>query len=317
MAGGLPTHFKLYTGALIPSLGFGTWQAAKGQVGNAVAHALRTGYRHIDCAWDYGNEAEVGAAIRDSGIPRSELWITSKLWNGYHRPQDVAEKYHQTTKNLNAGYLDLYLIHWPVAFSLGPDGKPMDYPRDKDGNVLVDYALTDDYVSTWRGMEQLVDGSETAPRHIGISNFNIRKWKHLLSEAKTRPAVNQCEMNFAWPQPELVKWAKENGQQLEAYAPLGSGAKSKELLADPTVVEIATKNGVSPSRVLLSWQIQRGNVVLAKSVTPARIEDNFFLFKLAEEDFQKMEKMSAAYPNKARVVDPQWGGLDIFQDWKQ
>ncbi|KZP00463.1 Aldo/keto reductase [Calocera viscosa TUFC12733] len=308
----LPSSFKLFTGASIPALGFGTWQAPKGQVGNAVAHALRTGYRHIDCAYIYGNEAEVGAAIKDSGIPRSELWITSKLWNGYHRPQDVEEMYHKSAQDLHAGYLDLYLIHWPVAFGLGADGKPTDRAKGPDGNTLVDRALTDDYVSTWRAMEALVDGGKA--RHIGISNFNIRKTKDLISKAKIRPAVNQVELNFHWPQHELVKWAHGNNLLLEAYSPLGSGDKSKEMLADPTIVEIAEKNGVGPGRILLSWQIQRGNVVLAKSVTASRIEDNFFVFKLDKEDFDKLEKVSAEYPNKARVVRPGWGGLDIFED---
>ncbi|EJU05018.1 Aldo/keto reductase, partial [Dacryopinax primogenitus] len=243
LSGGLPTYFKLFTGALIPSLGFGTWQAAKGQVGNAVAHALRTGYRHINCAYIYGNEAEVGAAIRDSGIPRSELWITGKLWNGYHRPEDGEAM--------------------PVAFGLGADGKPGDRPKDKDGNLVVDYALTEDYVTTWRAMEALVGTGGSSARHIGISSFNIRKWKHLLSQAKVQPAVNQVEMNFHWPQHGLVQWAKENGQLLEAYSPLGSGERAKVILADPIINEIATKHGVGPSRILLSWQIQRGNVVLA------------------------------------------------------
>ncbi|KZT52239.1 Aldo/keto reductase [Calocera cornea HHB12733] len=311
---GLPSSFKLFTGALIPSLGFGTWQAAKGQVGNAVAHALRTGYRHIDCAYIYGNEEEVGAAIKDSGIPRKELWITSKLWNGFHRPQDVEDMYHKSAKDLQAGYLDLYLIHWPVAFGLGADGKPANRPLDKDGNLVVDYALTDDYLSTWRAMEALVD--KGTARHIGISNFNIRKTKDLLSKAKIRPAVNQVEMNFHWPQHELVKWAKANNVLLEAYSPLGSGDRAKEMLADPTIVEIARKNGIAPSRILLSWQIQRGNVVLAKSVTPSRIEDNFFVQKLLAEDFEALEKISAEYPNKSRVVNPSWGGLDVFEDGK-
>ncbi|KAG8721763.1 hypothetical protein FRC08_010395 [Ceratobasidium sp. 394] len=302
----LPSHFTLPSGDRIPSVALGTWQAPRGQVGEAVKVALKSGYRHIDGAWAYGNEGEVGQAIKESGISRKDLWLTSKLWNSFHKPEDVEGTLDETLERLQTNYLDLYLMHWPVAFD----------PPGPGGKIRVNHDLTENPLPTWKKLEEMVAKGKV--RNIGVSNFNIRRLTNLTSasEIKIKPAINQVELNFFNPQPGLVKWSKDNGVLLEAYSPLGSNKQVGESLKNPTVVEIASQLGVTPAQVLISWEVQRGAVVLPKSITPCRIEENLQVFKLPDPLFQKLEKAAASHPPQ-RVVDPSksWG-VDIFEDEK-
>ncbi|KAI0725354.1 NADP-dependent oxidoreductase domain-containing protein [Fomitopsis betulina] len=298
----LPTHYTLPSGDKIPSVALGVWQAAPGEVGAAVKTALNAGYRHIDGAWIYRNEEEVGKAIKDSGVSRNDLWLTSKLWNTFHAPEDVEPALDESLSKLGTDYLDLYLIHWPVAFGKGTSD--------------VDEALTADPYPTWQKLEELVEKGKI--RNIGISNFNIPRVKNLTANnLKIHPAVNQVELNFWNPQPELLAWSKENGLLLEAYSPLGSNKQVKETLSQPAVRKIADTLGITPAQAVISWHVQRGTVVLPKSVTPSRVEENYKVFPLPDELFEKLENAAASHPPQ-RVVNPSKGwrlGYDVFDDY--
>ncbi|KAF9265169.1 hypothetical protein L218DRAFT_997679 [Marasmius fiardii PR-910] len=278
---GLPEHYTLPSGDKIPSVALGVAGAGKDQVGRAVKAALRSGYRHIDGAWVYGNEIEVGQALKESGVPREEVWITSKLWNLYHAPEDVERALDYSLRRLDTHYLDLYLIHWPVA-------------TNKDG-TYYDKNLTENPYPTWKKLEEMVDKGKV--RNIGVSNFNERRLKNLTANPlKYQPAVNQVELNYFLPQPELLKWSKRNGILLEAYSPLGSSKRVKESLKVPEVKEIAAQTGLTPAQVIISWHVQRGTVVLPKSATPSRVKENFQVAKLPHKAFKKLEKAAASHP---------------------
>ncbi|ORY77579.1 NADP-dependent oxidoreductase domain-containing protein [Leucosporidium creatinivorum] len=288
-------------GLKIPAVGLGTWNSAPGQVRTAVATAIAAGYRHIDCAAIYQNESEVGQGIKDAGVAREKLWLTSKLWNSSHSPERVELALDETLKNLGVSYLDLYLMHWPVAFAKG---------KREDGKPNIDWALTEDPLPTWRALEALVESGKV--KHIGISNFTIGRAKRLLAQAKIKPVVNQVELNLRCAQPELVAWSKANGILLEAYSPLGSTGAPQ--LEDEVVQEIAKAHKVDPANVLISWQIQRGLVVLPKSVTPSRIKSNFQDVELTSAEVDKLEARAKEL-GESRTVDPSKGwGVKIFED---
>ncbi|KAI0088546.1 NADP-dependent oxidoreductase domain-containing protein [Irpex rosettiformis] len=297
----LPSYYELPSGDKIPSVALGVWKASKGQVGQAVKHALKTGYRHIDGAWIYGNEEEVGKAIGESGVPRGDLWITSKLWNDFHAPEDVEAALDVSLKALNTEYLDLYLIHWPIAF--------------KKGTREVDHSLTENVYPTWQALEKLVDKGKV--RNIGVSNFNIARMKNLTANPlKYTPAVNQVELSFWNPQPSLISWAKENHLLLEAYSPLGGDGQVGNSLRVPEVQEIAKEVGITPAQVIISWLAQRGSVVLPKSVTPSRIDENLQVYELPQDLFEKLEKAAEGHEPK-RTVNPSKGvglGYDVFDE---
>lgn len=302
----LPTHYTLPSGDRIPSIALGVWKAEKGQVEQAVKKALQVGYRHIDDAWIYRNEKEVGQAIKESSVPRSDIWITSKLWNNFHAPEDVEPALDESLQNLGTDYLDLYLIHWPIAFKKDPG---------PNGENIYDRELSDDPYPTWKKLEEMVEKGKV--RNIGISNFNIRRIQNLTANPlKIKPAVLQVELNYYNPQPELIKWARENGLVVEAYSPLGSSSQVGEMLRLPQIKKIADALGITPAQAVISWHLQRGTVVLPKSVTPSRIEENYEVVTLPEDLFNELETAATSHPPE-RVVNPSraWGlDFDIFYD---
>ena len=262
--------------ASIPSLGLGTWKAARGEVGAAVRDALELGYRHIDCASIYGNEAEIGAALRDSlragGLERDHLSITSMLWNDSHAPERVRPALERSLADLGLEQLDLYLIHWPVAQQPGV----LMPSRAEEFIPLEQLPLTD----TWAAMEELVDAGLV--RQIGVSNFSARKLAELLPHCRIRPAVNQVERHPWLQQPALMEFCRRERIAVTAYSPLGSAPSGElsPLLQIPEVMDIAAAHGCSAARVLLAWGIACGTSVIPKSVRRERLADNLAASRL-------------------------------------
>ncbi|OJJ59830.1 hypothetical protein ASPSYDRAFT_200755 [Aspergillus sydowii CBS 593.65] len=299
-----PTHFKLNTGALIPAVGLGTWKSEPGEVTKAVSFALKNGYRHIDAALIYGNENEVGQGIRDSGVPREEIFITSKLWNT-HQP-NVKEGLQKTLDALGTDYLDLYLIHWPVR--LVPNATSDLLPTNPDGTRSVDRSW--DQGETWRQMEEVYKSGKA--KAIGVANWSIPYLEDLRKTWTVVPAVNQVELHPFLPQHELKKYCEDLGILLEAYSPLGS--TGAPIMSDPEIQQIAEKNGVSAATVLISYHVNKGIVVLPKSVTEKRIVSNKEVVSLSKEDLAVLDGLAAKGKAK-RINTPLWGFDLGFADW--
>jgi len=285
-------------GDRMPALGLGTWKSAPGEVGPAVREAVRLGYRHFDCAAIYGNEAEVGAALAASiaagEVQRADLWITSKLWNDCHREAAVVPALQRTLADLRLEYLDLYLVHWPVAQR---EGIPM--PSGADDFVsLEELPLAE----TWRGMEA-AHGAGLC-RHIGVSNFSSTKLATLAAGAHIAPELNQVELHPFLQQDALLSWCREHGVAVTAYSPLGSPDRSAslkahdepELLGDPRVGAIAARVGATPAQVLLAWALARGTAVIPKSVDPGRLAQNLAAAELVlgAQDLRELQSLELA-----------------------
>lgn len=298
--------FTLNTGATIPAIGLGTWQSSEEEVYNAVLTAIKTGYRHIDTASAYGNEKAVGKAIADSGIPRSELFVTTKLApiDAIHPEQAI----DVSLKKLGLDYVDLYLMHWPVALNYENKSDPF-IPLKPDGkrDILLDRSFSDTYVD----MQPLVKKGKA--RAIGVSNFSIKNIKILLADPRVEitPAANQVELHPYLPQPKLLEFFKLQNILLEAYSPLGS--TNSPLFQDKSLLALADKYGVSAANIMISWAIWRDTVVLPKSVTPSRIESNFKVVSLTDEDGKTIDAISNSLGSK-RLISPNWDPIVVFND---
>lgn len=292
----------LNTGAAIPQIGLGTWRATEGDEGyNAVIAALKAGYRHIDTAAIYQNEVPVGKAIRESGVPREEIFVTTKLWGTQHT--EPLKGLEDSLERLGLDYVDLYLMHWPVCLNQRTitDGNMLSIPKLPTGKRDVNIE-TWNFVKTWELMQEL---PKDKARAIGVSNFSINNLKDVLNSPGNTivPAVNQVEMHPLLPQEDLVQWCNGKGIHIEAYSPLGSA--NAPILSEPTILEIAKKLNVTPAQVVISWHVQRGYIVLPKSVTPSRIESNLLTFTLPKEDFETVMNLSKV-KGEMRVGHPDW-----------
>lgn len=252
----------LNNGVKMPWLGLGVYKAVEGEeVKDAVKAALRVGYRSIDTASFYKNEQGVGEGIKESGVPRDEIFVTTKVWNEEQGYQETLRAFEESRKKLDLEVIDLYLVHWPVS------GK---------------------FKETWRALEELYKDGKV--RAIGVSNFNIHHLETLLADATVIPAVNQVEYHPLLTQKELHNYCKEKGIQLEAWSPLMQGKKFE----DPTLVELGEKYRKTPAQIILRWDLQNEVVTIPKSVTPARIQANgeIFDFELSQGDMEKLDSMN-------------------------
>jgi alcohol dehydrogenase (NADP+) len=300
----------LNTGAQMPLLGLGTWNASKDQIRAAVEVALMEhGYSHIDCAHVYENEPGVGEAfakVFDGGRRREDVFITSKLWNYDHAQADVRVACEKSLYDLQLDYLDLYLMHFGVA---SPHEKGVE-PVDKDDYLL---STKTPVRETWEAMEGLVRGGLV--KAIGISNFTAPMIVDLLTYAQITPAVNQIELHPYCQQPRLLEFCQHLGIAITAYSPLGSQTEMNEgkppLLDDEVINRIANKHKKSPAQICLRWGVQRGTVVIPKSTSPEHIKQNadIFFFELSDDDMTELAKLD----RRLRYVDPyEWWKIPYF-----
>jgi 2,5-diketo-D-gluconate reductase A len=255
---------QLNDGSKIPQLGFGVFQIDPDDTAGAVKQALDIGYRHIDTAEMYQNEKGVGHGIRDSGVARGDVFVTSKLNNGFHKPDDARRAFDQTLKALEFDYVDLFLIHWPL-------------PTLYDG----------DFVSTWQALEEFKKDGRA--RSIGVSNFQTGHLARLAAETETVPSVNQIEVHPYFTNEEVRAYGAEHNILTEAWSPIAQGA----VLDDPVIGRVAKDLGKSPAQVVLRWHIERGDIVFPKSNTPQRIKENFeiFDFELSDADIDAISAL--------------------------
>jgi 2,5-diketo-D-gluconate reductase A len=267
---------ELNDGNSIPQLGFGVFQIDPSETAAAVEHALEVGYRHIDTAEMYRNERAVGEGIRASGVPREEIFLTSKLNNGFHEPDAAREAFDTTLEELGFDYVDLFLIHWPLPTLYGGD-----------------------FVSTWKVLEEFKQDGRS--RSIGLSNFQTDHIERLLAEADVPPSVDQIELHPYFQNSEVAGYCREHGIAIEAWSPIAQG----DVLDDPVVLEIAEETGRTAAQVVLRWHIQKDYIVFPKSTTPERIEENFriFDFELSDDQMQRIDVLERGEDGR-RGPDP-------------
>ena len=285
-------------GDKMPLLGLGTWKSAPMDAYQAVLTAIKAGYRHIDCAHVYKNEKEIGEAFgeafRKGWVKREELWVTSKLWNDCHEKHRVLPALKRTLNHLQLDYLDMYLVHWPVAVKYGVDyaSSKEDFLDEKDAPLS----------ETWAAMEEAYESG--LAKHIGVSNFNRKKLTEILSMANIHPEMNQVEMHPFLPQNELLNFCREKGIGITAYAPLGSAYRvdNKEvdhpiLLENGIVRSIAEKHQATPAQIVIKWGMDRGTPVIPKSVKELRILENFASaqLRLDKDDTEQLNSLEGPF----------------------
>ncbi|MDW2884748.1 aldo/keto reductase [Exiguobacterium artemiae] len=254
----------LNNGLVMPQLGYGVFKVPEQEVYEAVREALRVGYRSIDTAMIYENEAGVGRALKDSGIPREEIFLTTKVWNKDQGYEQTLAAFETSLTKLGVDYVDLYLIHWPM-----PD--------------------EDLYMDTWRALEQLYRDGKT--KAIGVSNFHIPHLTRVLEEGTVVPAVNQIELHPFLSQEAIREFCQKNGIVVEAWSPL---MKGRDALTEPVITEIAARHGKTPAQVVLRWHLQHDIIAIPKSVTPSRIQENLdiFEFTLSPDDMRQIDQLN-------------------------
>jgi alcohol dehydrogenase (NADP+) len=312
---------RLYTGATMPAVGLGTFGSdavGAAEVAAAVRGAAAIGYRHFDCASVYGNEDAVGAALDEvvrSGIKREALWVTSKLWNDKHAPEDVIASCRKSLADLRLDYLDLYLVHWPFP-NFHPPGCDVT-ARSPEAKPYIHA----NYMKTWRAMEELVD--RKLVRHIGTSNMTIPKLKLVLGDARIKPAVNEMELHPHFQQPELFRFVVENGIQPIGYCPLGSPGRPERdrtpedtsPMEDSVIVGIAARHGIHPAAACIKWAVQRGQTPIPFSVTPRNYAAN--LAAAAEDPLTDDEmKAIAGIDRNCRLIKGQVFLWKDGQSWE-
>ena len=267
-------NITLNDGNTIPQLGFGVFQIKPEDTADAVKTALDIGYRHIDTAEMYGNEKEVGEGIRASGIPRNEIFVTSKLNNSFHEPDAARKAFDTTLSDLGFDYIDLFLIHWPLPTQYGGD-----------------------YVSTWNTMIEFAKSGRS--KSVGVSNFQVEHLERLAKETELVPAVNQIEVHPYLANDIVRKYGRDHGIATEAWSPIAQG----KVLDDPVITDLAAEVSKTPAQVVLRWHIQRGDIIFPKSVTPKRVQENFALFDF-ELDSDAVAKIDALDKGEDGRVGP-------------
>ena len=306
-----PRHHTLalnHGGGRIPALGFGTLVSDSAKTRQATAAAVDAGFRHLDCAERYRNEAEVGAALKDlfasGAIRREDLFVTTKLWNNNHRPERVKPALQASLRKLGLDAVDLYLVHTPFAFQAGDDQDP----RHPHGAVVYDDGVT--LAETWSAMEGLVDAGLS--RAIGLSDIDVDGTRDVIAGARITPAVVEVESHPYHPQWGLHQLCETEGIVLLAFAPLGHALEPR-LLDDPLIVQIAHRVGKTPAQVLLAWGIQRGTAVLTSSVTPSRIVENVDVTALPDDAVRAISELETRIRFNSVVDAGEPGFLQVPQ----
>lgn len=288
----------LNNGVQMPALGFGTFanEGSKGETHKAVIHALNAGYRHLDCAWFYQNEEEVGSGIREflsqnPSVKREDIFITTKVWNHLHEPEDVEWSLKNSLEKLHTPYIDAFLIHWPIAAERNADRS---VKIGSDGKYVINKPLTENPEPTWRAMEKLYNAG--LAKSIGLSNFTESGIKSLLAYAQVRPSINQIEIHPFLPQGPLIEYCVREKILPVAYSPLGSQDQvpgtGEKVSTNKDLIAVAERNGWTLAQVLIAWGIARGYAVLPKSSNESRIKGNAKLVQLSQEDMAAVNKVA-------------------------
>ncbi|MGY8771201.1 MAG: aldo/keto reductase [Pirellulales bacterium] len=294
---------KLNTGAQIPAVGLGVWKIEKSATADVIKEAIRVGYRHLDCACDYGNEKEVGdgirAAIQEGLCTREELWVTSKLWNTYHAAEHVPQALERSLNDLGLDYVDLYLVHFPIALEFVPfeTRYPPEWTFDPAVETPCLAPVDISIQETWTAMEALADSGKA--KNIGICNFTCSLLRDLLAYCKIEPALLQVELHPYLTQPKLIKFCHSRGIAVTGFSPLGAlsylsidmAEPSDSVLIQEVIKNIAGQHQKTPAQIVLRWGVQRGTAVIPKTSTPARLVENLsiFDFELTEEEMNQID----------------------------
>lgn len=298
LAPGALKTFRLNNGVEMPGIGFGTFanEGSTGETYKATKFALEVGYRHLDCAWFYQNEGEVGEALRDflkenPSVKREDIFICTKVWNHLHEPEEIKWSLENSLKKFGLDYVDLFLLHWPIAAEGDENYMPKLGP---DGKYIIKKELTENPEPSWRAMEEIAESGKA--RAIGVSNWTVAGLKKLLKFAKIKPTVNQIEIHPFLPNEEVVKFCQDNEIVPVAYSPLGSQDQvpttGEKVRTNKTLNEVAERSGHTLAQVLLAWGLRRGYAVLPKSSTPSRIESNLQVPELSDADFETVNSVA-------------------------